>query len=735
MRLSLPFLLAISLLAALLPAVGHTQLRSLQKQGTTRAVIVGISEYQDKSIGDLRFAHRDAEAFAAYLHSQAGGGLDEANFRLLTNEHATLGQISAALEWLQEVSNPGDQAIIYFSGHGDALKGGTQEGFMLCYDALVHRYSMTGALSLTTLQNVISTLSIEKGTQVLLLADACRSGGIEDRMGIRGFGQDLARQYSNELKLLSCQPLELSHEGEQWGGGRGVFSYYLIEGLMGFADEDGDEVITLMELEQYVKRKVSQDMRPVSQVPIARGEQTKPVAFVNRQHLTELKQNKRRELPAFKPAAPRANIASKLITAADTNAQRYYLAFIRAIEREDFLAPEEDCAEKWFSLLIQDSSASAIHAELRRTYAAALQDKAQQALNMHIESDPRELTRSGTKRYSDYARYPKYYDRAISLLSEGDHRKAALESRKYLFEGINSAYLHKSVKDSVKTAATFNHFYNALRVDPDNVIAMHYLMSWHTLYTMNYDSAKYYYVRASEIMPDWVFLQSYWGYYLASYFQKPEEAEPILRHTLGLDSMNIITHQALGSILLARNEIDDAIGYFEHLTSLEPTSYLPWLNLGICYLLKKDNHDALLHFENSIALDSSCMLCHLYAGIAHFNMDNYHAAEAAYLKADNLNPNNTRIKSRLVSLYLDQEDYPRVEALCQQLEVISPNDFTQWYFRSCAAARQHRLEDALTYLSKALSANPAILHRVTCEPLPDLLVTHPDFMKLTEKYK
>ena len=42
----------------------------------TYAVVVGISDYQDKDIPDLRFADKDAEAFANFLRSPAGGSLD-----------------------------------------------------------------------------------------------------------------------------------------------------------------------------------------------------------------------------------------------------------------------------------------------------------------------------------------------------------------------------------------------------------------------------------------------------------------------------------------------------------------------------------------------------------------------------------------------------------------------------------------------------------------------------------
>ncbi|HQU61041.1 MAG TPA: hypothetical protein PLU64_17660, partial [Saprospiraceae bacterium] len=49
------------------------QIPSIGQQGTTRAVIIGISDYQNDQIPDLQFADVDAAAFAAFLQSDAGG--------------------------------------------------------------------------------------------------------------------------------------------------------------------------------------------------------------------------------------------------------------------------------------------------------------------------------------------------------------------------------------------------------------------------------------------------------------------------------------------------------------------------------------------------------------------------------------------------------------------------------------------------------------------------------------
>jgi len=50
--------------------------------GTTYAVVVGISDYQDKDIPDLRFAYNETELIASYLRFNEGGNLDNDQFKL-----------------------------------------------------------------------------------------------------------------------------------------------------------------------------------------------------------------------------------------------------------------------------------------------------------------------------------------------------------------------------------------------------------------------------------------------------------------------------------------------------------------------------------------------------------------------------------------------------------------------------------------------------------------------------
>ncbi len=62
------------------------------------------------------------------------------------------------------------------------------------------------------------------------------------------------------LAILSASRAnELSQEDSKWGGGHGVFTYYLIRGLGGEADKSpSDGFVTLRELRDYLYDKVSQ---------------------------------------------------------------------------------------------------------------------------------------------------------------------------------------------------------------------------------------------------------------------------------------------------------------------------------------------------------------------------------------------------------------------------------------------------------------------------------------------
>jgi hypothetical protein len=61
----------------------HVTNISQTSSGSIYAVVVGISDYQDEDIPDLRFADKDALAFAGYLQSPSGRSLDEDHLKVM----------------------------------------------------------------------------------------------------------------------------------------------------------------------------------------------------------------------------------------------------------------------------------------------------------------------------------------------------------------------------------------------------------------------------------------------------------------------------------------------------------------------------------------------------------------------------------------------------------------------------------------------------------------------------
>ncbi len=417
-------------------AASPTPLKMGKGKPKVYAVVVGISDYQNEGIPDLRFAHRDALAFVDYLQSKAGGNVPEDQMMVLINEEATTAQIAAAMDWLIEVTQEGDQAMIYFSGHGDVeTKTAMQHGFLLTYDSPPTTY-IAGAYPLFYLQSVVSTLSTQKKAQVLLITDACHSGKLAGSSvsGTQVTTAALAKQFANEIKIMSCQPNEFSMEGEQWGGGRGAFSFHLIDGLTGMADHNEDLQVNLLELERYLEDKVPAEVAPQSQIPMVLGSKGTSIAYVDTETLDRLIAAKQDETPLMASADSRG-IEDEVLAKADEPTRQLYADFKKALETGNLLSPPENSGYGLYEKLVQKESLVKLHSTIKRNLAVAFQEEAQQAINAYLRADSAEMAQlyAGDEKYS---RFPQYLNKASSLLGDKHYMFNALKAKQLYFEGL-----------------------------------------------------------------------------------------------------------------------------------------------------------------------------------------------------------------------------------------------------------------------------------------------------------
>lgn len=667
---------------------------------STYAVIIGISDYQDKDIPDLRYADKDAEAFANFLRSPAGGSLDGDHLQVLTNTRATAGRIAEALDALIEKAKKDDQVIIYFSGHGDVEgKKLTQPGFLLCWDAPSRVYMGGGTYSLSFLQEVVSTLSVTNQAKVVVITDACHAGKLAGSQigGAQLTTANLAKQYANEIKILSCQPNEFSLEGPQWGGGRGVFSYHLVEGLFGFADRNSDGQITLGEIDRYLEDHVTVEAAPQSQVPILLGNKTDRLATVNASILADLKKNKTADMAVFASMDSRG-LEDDVLAELDSGIIKKYFAFKKAVAEKRFLpdalSPNpQPSADELYASLSAEPGLAPLHGFMKRNYAAALQDDAQQVLNTSLKSGLTSEVLSDAKAAIIYRNYPAYLERAAELLGSGHYMYTALKARKHYFEGI----IQTAKRDKKQ------QFFQALHWQADMPHAYAVLIE---LYPPEQaDSAEYYAGKAMQIAPAWV--KPY--IHLSKYYRnanQPVKAEELLNRALQLDSNSILVWFHMASFFEKQEQYATAEHwYLKAIAGSGDDICFPCAHnqLGVVYWDTRRYAEAEQQFKKAIQLDSTFANAYYNLGIVYANTRRYSDAEQQYKKAIQFDSTFAFPYNGLGAIYCDIfKRYDEAEQLFKkavQLDSTFVNAYCNLALLQCL---QNKTEAAFGYLEKAL---------------------------------
>ncbi len=216
------------------------------------ALVIGISHYKNlPPEAQLKYADRDADSMYTVLISKEGGQYPPENVHVLKDEQATYANVKDQLEnWLPSVAKSNDNVLIYYAGHGFVIDG---HSYLAPYDIDRNNIANT-AYPMSRLGDVISKEIQAK--QKVLFADACHSGAIAERAHL---DQDLLGLANNSLFVLSASKAgEVSFEGPAWGGGHGIFTYYLVKGYEGEADDVHEGIIDPMDLSSYVKYNVAQ---------------------------------------------------------------------------------------------------------------------------------------------------------------------------------------------------------------------------------------------------------------------------------------------------------------------------------------------------------------------------------------------------------------------------------------------------------------------------------------------
>jgi hypothetical protein len=228
------------------------------------AVVFGVEEY--RYAFPAAYKARDATTFYRYCRSVLG--IPEERIALRLDEQATKAEFDYIFGpregWLRKhLRNPEEAAradvVVYLAGHGfpDLTNGSP---YLIPSD--VRPEQATNGVSLEALYQVLGSLGART---VTVFVESCFSG--TSGYDKAGLGRPLALNMNPVLpimeKLLIPPNMVVfaATSGRAPSSNRddlkhGIFTYFLLKGFGGAADNDGDRRVTVAELFRYLEREV-----------------------------------------------------------------------------------------------------------------------------------------------------------------------------------------------------------------------------------------------------------------------------------------------------------------------------------------------------------------------------------------------------------------------------------------------------------------------------------------------
>ncbi|NVO03430.1 MAG: tetratricopeptide repeat protein [Bacteroidetes bacterium] len=622
--------------------------------GATKAVIVGVSDY--KNIQKLTYAHTDAQAFYNFLTSPAGGKVDPNNIKLLLNDKATAGQIFAALDWLLETTKEGETVIFYFSGHGDLeTKTIRQNGFLLAQDCPNASYMSGGTVAINYLQDYLLTLIQKNKAKVLLVTDACRSGKLAGGAeGAKQTATALQEQWENITKILSSQAGELSYESQKWNGGGGIFTYYMINGLVGMADRNKDKKISLTELFIYLSDNIPKETE-FKQNPYVTGNLNGTVSFVDSNALASLVKKQSINNPNGTEVAMRGNNDDfkKIL---DSITYKKYEKFQACIKNDFLIYHDKNNTDAWtiYQELKDKKEAAPVLNNMKTALIASLQDKSQTVINQILKGKV------------NLVRDTLILDSAYQELS---HAFQLIDEKYITYKHIKGRYLYlKSIRTaSNKEKETLLN--ECIALEPDAAHPYNYLATVDK-YMKEYDKAIKNYQKAISLAPKWSY-----------------------------------PYNNLGILYFDKKDYDKAIDNYNKAIVLNPDDEILYSNLGNAYYMKKDYPKAIENFNKAIKTKPNFAYAYNNLCNVYLELNDIEKAELNANKALEINPKYAFAYNNLGNVYNLKKEYDKSIENYNKAISFRANYDVAYFNLGCIYNIKKDLDNAKLNFEKAISLN------------------------------
>lgn len=218
------------------------------------ALIIVNTEYTDSSLAQLIAPGKDAEDFARVLSAPDIAAFDKVS--IFTNENVFT--LNEAIEGFFSDRKPDDLLVFYFSGHGVRDDSGSL--FLAVKNTNRTRLRST-AIKADFVREMMDQSRSRRQTIIL---DCCNSGAFAHGTkaatgGSMGFAPAFEGKGYGRVVLTATDSTQFAWEGDKIIGDEtdnSLFTHFLVKGLEGEADRNGDGNITVDELYDYAYEQI-----------------------------------------------------------------------------------------------------------------------------------------------------------------------------------------------------------------------------------------------------------------------------------------------------------------------------------------------------------------------------------------------------------------------------------------------------------------------------------------------
>lgn len=239
-----------------------------QSRPKDAALIVGIERYA--SVAPIAGAQRNANDW--YVHFTKGMGIPASNVVLLRDNEGTVEKMKKYASAVAAQTSSGGTLWFVFIGHGAPQQDG-KDGLLIGYDAQQEADSIA-ARSLPQ-KELLALLKRGAQSKTVAVLDACFSGksdnGTELVKGLQPLIPMVGGATLDDATVVLTAAKSDQFAGPLPGAPRPAFSYLVLGGLRGWADQNHDGAVSAKELRSYADESLRALVHDRNQTPELRA--------------------------------------------------------------------------------------------------------------------------------------------------------------------------------------------------------------------------------------------------------------------------------------------------------------------------------------------------------------------------------------------------------------------------------------------------------------------------------